>query len=196
MTSLRTETAGIPLRVAGPLAMLALGFAVAIGACASDDEDGVEIESEPSTEAATERANRAPPATATTTRLTLVTSANGAYLAAGERPLYLFTADTRAVSSACLNDCASAWPPLIHPVVAGPGVDSTVISAINRPEGSRQVTYDGWPLYVYVQDDGLGEPAGEGIESFGGVWHLVGADGEPHGAGSAADSAADTTATR
>ena len=188
MKSFRNDTAWTPLRFAGPIAMLAIGFAVAIGACASDEDDGVEIESEP-TRTTTGGADRAPPATVTATRLTLVRSERGLHLAAGERPVYIFTADTRAQSSACHDDCASAWPPLIHPVAAGADVDSTLISSITRPDGSRQVVYDGWPLYVYVQDDGIGEPAGDGIESFGGTWHLVGLHGEPLHDDSAADTA-------
>lgn len=196
MSSFRNDTGWTPLRIAGPIAMLASGFAVAVGACATD-EDGVEVEAEP-TQTTTAGADRAPPATATTARLTLTSGPAGDFLAAGERPLYLFTADTRAQSSACHDDCASAWPPLIHPVAAGRGVDSTLISSIARPDGSRQVVYDGWPLYVYVQDDGIDEPAGEGIESFGGTWHLIGPHGEPARADtvSAAPAETDTTGRR
>lgn len=196
MSRFRNDDAAVPSRLVPAIAMIALGVAVVIGACGPDENDGVEIEPGPAEQVDTVGANRAPPATATTTRLTLASSPTGAYLAAGERPLYRFSADTRAESSACHDDCASAWPPLIHPVAAGAGVDSTLISSITRPDGGRQVVYDGWPLYVYVQDDGLDEPAGEGVESFGGTWHLVGADGESPSPAADSMARADTTGAR
>lgn len=194
MSRFRNDDAGVPSRLAPAIAMVALGVAVLIGACGPEQDDELEIEPGAAEQVDTVGANRAPPATATATRLTIATSpAHGRFLVAGESPVYLFTADTRAESSACHDDCASAWPPLRGPIAAGPGIDSTLVSSITRPDGTRQAVYDGWPLYVYVQDQGIEGPAGEGIESFGGTWHLLGPDGEPlRPAG--ADSAATDTA--
>jgi predicted lipoprotein with Yx(FWY)xxD motif len=41
-----------------------------------------------------------------------------------------------------------------------------------------QVTYGGWPLYYFVQDQGPGEATGQDKHGFGGEWYLVTPAGE------------------
>ncbi len=73
--------------------------------------------------------------------------------------------------SACTGTCAMAWPPLIAPVKAPPGVRLPgKLGFIIRPNGARQVTLNGHPLYRYAGDKAPGQAAGNGIE---GAWHVI-----------------------
>ena len=66
--------------------------------------------------------------------------------------VYLFTKDVTAGESACYDDCATAWPPV--PAADGmmlpPGIAGT-LSAIERTDGSQQMTYNDIPLYYFAR---------------------------------------------
>jgi predicted lipoprotein with Yx(FWY)xxD motif len=84
----------------------------------------------------------------------------------------------------CTGTCRSAWPPLLLPAgvtsaTAGPGVTGT-LGAITRPEGGRQVTYDGRPLYRFYGDQSPGQANGQGIQ---GVWFAMTPSGPSGGGG-------------
>lgn len=120
-------------------------------------------------------------------QLTAAQSAEyGAYVADAEgRALYMFTADQQgtgdqAATSNCYDACAQAWPPLLTEgdPVAGPQVDETLLGTLERQDGTTQVTYGGWPLYYYVQDQGPGQTTGQDVQGFGGEWYLVSPQGE------------------
>jgi predicted lipoprotein with Yx(FWY)xxD motif len=85
--------------------------------------------------------------------------------------LYWFAPDTSAKSN-CNGSCASFWPPVKGPATAGTGVTGT-LGTITRDDGSTQATYNGHPLYTYVQDTAPGEAKGNGLNLSGGVWHEV-----------------------
>lgn len=114
----------------------------------------------------------------------------GQHLVDGEgRAVYLFTADTQAQGdteeavSNCYEACADAWPPVLaeaEPQAEG-AAQSELLDRIERKEGGMQVTYNGWPLYYFVQDQETGEAVGQDIKSFGGEWYLMRADGEKVG---------------
>lgn len=55
---------------------------------------------------------------------------------------------------ACQRTCALIWPPVLTSgrPVAGPGVDRHALGVITRPDGTRQVTYQGKPLYLFIKD--------------------------------------------
>lgn len=93
--------------------------------------------------------------------------------------LYLFTADTKGKSS-CYDACADAWPPVITEgePKAGEGALAAHIGTTKRKDGQLQVTYNGWPLYYYIKDDGPKARSGQDIKSFGGEWYLVTPEGE------------------
>ena len=84
----------------------------------------------------------------------------------------------------CEGECASAWPPFVvsggaEAVSAGDQVDASLVSTTTRGDGSTQVTYNGYPLYYFVQDDGPGSTNGQAAESFGGIWYALAPDGDP-----------------
>lgn len=103
----------------------------------------------------------------------------GQALVDGEgRSLYLFTNDTQnSGTSACTGDCLVEWPPLLTDgePVAGEGVNAAMLGTITLPDGTTQVTYNGWPLYYFSDDTAAGDALGEGL---GGVWFLVAPTGE------------------
>src|SRR5690606_2423575 len=112
----------------------------------------------------------------------------GTYLTdASGRSLYLFEADTAVAgsqqrASTCYDECAQAWPPLLvesEPVPANPAVRAQLLGTVERRDGAKQVTYNGWPLYYYARDQNPGDTNGEDVEGFGAEWYLVTPDGNP-----------------
>jgi predicted lipoprotein with Yx(FWY)xxD motif len=87
--------------------------------------------------------------------------------------LYSFDADTSTDETACGTGCDSTWPPLesAKPKV-GKGLDASLIAS----NSSNHVSYNGHLLYTYAADSAPGDVNGDGV---GGVWHAVGADGNP-----------------
>ena len=70
--------------------------------------------------------------------------------------LYAFTYDQTS-KSRCYGACAKAWPPyLVKKPKAGTGAKQSLLGTTRRTDGSIQVTYNGRPLYYYV-DDGKGQ---------------------------------------
>jgi predicted lipoprotein with Yx(FWY)xxD motif len=105
----------------------------------------------------------------------------GTYLTGSSgRALYLWVADTSGASN-CSGECARVWPPVLAsatPNVAG-GVNASDLGTIARGNGSKQVTYNGHPLYYYLADPRAGTTHGQGNDGFGAKWWLV----APSGAG-------------
>jgi predicted lipoprotein with Yx(FWY)xxD motif len=88
--------------------------------------------------------------------------------------LYAFTRDGRGPSR-CSGACAEAWPPYVAEgeLRAGPGTRQGLLATVRRPDGSRQVTYDGRPLYYYVGDREPGQVLCQDVVEFGGTWLVV-----------------------
>jgi predicted lipoprotein with Yx(FWY)xxD motif len=90
------------------------------------------------------------------------------------RTLYLFKKDS-ATMSACIGSCATAWPPLLvkgRPTV-GSGATASLIGTITRTDGTTQATYNGHPLYLFIDDEKPGETSGEGVTAFGAAWLVL-----------------------
>lgn len=89
--------------------------------------------------------------------------------------LYLFAADEPGNgASACSGPCATVWPPFYASSLNLPsGLSSSNFSAITRADGTKQTTYNGWPLYYFASDKSAGSTAGEGIYHFGGMWYAI-----------------------
>lgn len=86
--------------------------------------------------------------------------------------LYLYVPD-KASGPTCSGACARQWPPLVaeaHPRL-GPGVRRGLVGSVPGPDGGRQVTYRGWPLYTWRLDTAPGEATGQGYDM--GLWYAV-----------------------
>ena len=84
--------------------------------------------------------------------------------------LYYFAAE-RAGVVACTGSCATTWPPLR---VVGPETKPSnapgTLGTVALPDGSTEVTYNGWPLHTYDQDTAQGMAKGQGVS---GKWFVA-----------------------
>ncbi len=90
------------------------------------------------------------------------------------RAVYLWAADT-GDKSTCSGACAGAWPPVTTTGTATAAGDAHAsdLGTITRSDGTKQVTYDGHPLYYFAGDSGPGTATGQGSDNFGAKWWLV-----------------------
>jgi predicted lipoprotein with Yx(FWY)xxD motif len=95
------------------------------------------------------------------------------------KSLYLFEADTSSQST-CSGACAQTWPPLTTsgPPIAGSGLMQSLLAISQRGDGTKQVVYNGHPLYFYAGDTKAGDTSGEGLNSFGAGWDVVSPAGD------------------
>lgn len=101
---------------------------------------------------------------------TLITGANG-------RTLYAFKPDERSAPghdklSTCYGACTSVWPPALAssaPSTSGKA-SSSLIGLTTRQDGSKQVTYNGMPLYYYAADTKPGQATGNHLKDGFGLW--------------------------
>lgn len=113
------------------------------------------------------------------TVITTVSSSAGTFLAnSSGHAVYLWTKDSNGMS-ACSGACAGAWPPVTTTgtVTASGEAKSSDLSTITRSDGTKQVTYDGHPLYFFSGDSGPGMASGQGNDGFGAKWWLVSPSG-------------------
>jgi len=95
------------------------------------------------------------------------------------RTLYELTPETTRHLLCKSRECLANWPPLLvksakTKLKAGSGVQGK-LGVFRRSNGTFQVTLRGLPVYRYSGDSARGQANGEGIESFGGIWHAVAA---------------------
>ena len=94
---------------------------------------------------------------------------------AAGKTIYFFANDTEGTSN-CEGDCLANWPPVEaeDSPAAGDGVTAE-LGTIERADGTRQLTVNGFPAYYFAADAAAGDVNGQGV---GGVWWVFGADGE------------------
>jgi len=154
--------------------------AAAVGLLATACSSG----SSSSSVAAPSRAATASPAATiqaskTTVSLRAISGIPGKVLVgSGGRTLYLFEADKNGKST-CTGACAAGWPPdtVTGTPQAGSGAKQSLLSTIKRPDGTKQVTYNGHPLYYFAGDTSAGDANGQGSKAFGADWYVVNASG-------------------
>jgi predicted lipoprotein with Yx(FWY)xxD motif len=86
------------------------------------------------------------------------------------RTLYSLSAETNG-RFICTKACLVTWPPLVLRGGARP-VGVRGLGSIKRPDGRRQVTYKGKPLYRFASDARKGDANGEGFRDVG-TWHAA-----------------------
>jgi len=98
--------------------------------------------------------------------------------------VYSFANDVPGRPSRCYNICAVEWPPVVLPPsvsrpVAGPGIRTALLGTAPRSDGSTQVTYNGWPLYLWPPDRAPGQATGQALPNAGGLWYVLSPAGKP-----------------
>ncbi len=165
----------------------AFALAALLSGCAGGGTTPAATTAAPATTAATSPAvTETPGSTATTSApaMAAVTKLMTAESPAGQivvdengMSVYYFTKDTKdSGTSACTDACLAAWPPVISDSDSPEldGVTGTV-GTIETPDGKKQVTLNGMPLYYFAKDKAAGDILGQGVNS---VWYLVAPDGE------------------
>jgi predicted lipoprotein with Yx(FWY)xxD motif len=158
----------MPVKIGVPVAAALLA-----AACSSSSSSGSAASSAPTAGSSN--------AAASTTGTVIKTTAGstGAFLTdKSGRAVYLWVKDGKNMSS-CSGACAGAWPPVTATgtVTASGSVKASDLGTITRSDGTKQVTYDGHPLYYFSGDSGAGQTSGQGNDGFGAKWWLVSPSG-------------------
>ena len=163
------------------IAICAAAGALALAGCGGDDDDSGDETTAPAAAAPTTTATQtAQQAAAIGTTIKTSDSQYGQVLFDGDdRAIYYFNKESGSKSE-CYGGCAEAWPPVLTEgdPQAGSGAQARMLETTQRDDGTTQVTYDGHPLYYYV-DDPKGEVACHNISEFGGLWLAVQGNGQP-----------------
>ena len=98
--------------------------------------------------------------------------------------VYMFETDRQGAPSRCYDICAVQWPPLTLPPgvtapIAGPGIEASLLGTAPRTDGTTQVTYNGWPLYLWPPDRAPGKATGQALTNAGGLWYVLDPAGSP-----------------
>ena len=96
------------------------------------------------------------------------------------RTVYVFMADKKGVSN-CTGQCLTYWPVVVAPKKLPkslPGVKGKLGFIKRTDNGVRQLTMNGWPLYLYAGDTKPGMIAGQGSNGGGALWWVVGPNGK------------------
>ena len=122
----------------------------------------------------------APTATTAAPAVDLMTASSSAgkiVVDAKGMSLYFFTKDTKGSgTSACTGGCLTAWPPALT-TAATPSAEGVTgaLGTITTPDGAKQLTLNGLPLYYYAKDKKPGDVTGQGV---GDAWYLADPAGE------------------
>ncbi len=105
-----------------------------------------------------------------------INKTSGDYLVDGNnQSLYIFTLDVNG-SNNCSGNCLDLWPVFYEDNLnLGPGLSSEDFGEIVLTDGTKQVTYLGWPLYYYspAGDGNLETPGSTSGDGVNGVWFLA-----------------------
>jgi predicted lipoprotein with Yx(FWY)xxD motif len=176
MRNLTVSRMSAPARLATGIGGV-VGVALLAAACSSGSSSTAAAGPASSAAASSPAASGASASGATV--ITTASSAAGTFLTTSSgRAVYLWVKDT-GDTSACSGACAGAWPPVTTTgtATAAGGAKASDLGTITRSDGTKQVTYDGHPLYYFAGDSGPGTATGQGSDSFGAKWWLVAPSG-------------------
>ena len=152
----------------------ALGAAVVVAACSSAASSSAAAPAAPASPAGGSSSSAGASSSGGTVIETASSSAGTILTSGSGRAVYLWAKDTGDMST-CTGACAGAWPPVTTTgtATASGSAKASDIGTITRSDGTKQVTYDGHPLYYFAGDSGPGTATGQGSDSFGAKWWLV-----------------------
>jgi predicted lipoprotein with Yx(FWY)xxD motif len=95
--------------------------------------------------------------------------------------LYTFENDS-FLKSTCTGACANDWLPYTvnspNSMTVGADITESLMSTITRTDGTRQVTYNGWPLYHNKNEVGMpGRLEYQDTNMHGGYWWIMDING-------------------
>src|SRR4029078_4969495 len=101
----------------------------------------------------------------------LKASADGTYLTGKDGlTLYVFQKDTKdSGKSVCNGPCATNWPAYAADEtdeIEAEGATGT-LSIVTRDDGTKQLAYNGMPLYYFAGDKAAGDTNGKVIDGWG-----------------------------
>ena len=85
---------------------------------------------------------------------------------AGGMTLYSLSAEHGGKFVCASAACTQIWHPLSAPASGTPS-GAASLGTVTRPDGTRQVTYRGLPLYTFAQDQRPGDAKGQGVKDVG-----------------------------
>jgi predicted lipoprotein with Yx(FWY)xxD motif len=162
MTQTRT------IRTKTGTAIAAVGVAALVAACGSSGHSNSSASASGT------------PASDHTVQISVVSGHDGRYLTGSDgRAIYLWVADSPNKSHCTSGACAKFWPAVLtkSKAAAGSGVKASDLGTIAHSGGERQVTYNGHPLYYFLEDAHRGMTKGQGNNGFGAKWWLVSPSG-------------------
>ena len=66
--------------------------------------------------------------------------------------MYFFSKDSKNVSNCPDGSCTDIWPVFYEEnLTLDQGLVASDFGTIIRPNGAKQITYKGWPLYYFLQ---------------------------------------------
>jgi predicted lipoprotein with Yx(FWY)xxD motif len=98
--------------------------------------------------------------------------------------LYLLTSE-KGGHLHCLKACLTTWPPLLVTtpslfVSTAKGVKGK-FALVKRSATAKQITYNGYPIYLFSGDHRAYRVNGQGISANGGTWVLINAGAKTSG---------------
>jgi predicted lipoprotein with Yx(FWY)xxD motif len=111
----------------------------------------------------------------------VATTAEWVYADSRGMTLYTYDKDTER-GTACVGECAAAWPAALAPPALAPRVlaprtlaprtatQHVEWSLLDRAEEGKQWVHRGAPLYRFANDKAIGDAAGDGAD---GAWHAA-----------------------
>jgi predicted lipoprotein with Yx(FWY)xxD motif len=167
---------------------LTLIAVLALAACGSDSKSST------STDGSSSSSTSASSAPASTGDAVIKTADHGdlgtILVDADGKTVYTLSKEDQPV--ACTDACLAAWPPVLIPAGTDKATGSDGVTGalglVSAADG-KQVAHDGFPLYTFSGDSAAGDANGEGLASFGGVWHVV----TVSGGGASSDTSSTTS---
>jgi len=84
--------------------------------------------------------------------------------------VYTYGGDTKGGSPTCTGGCAAFWPAVTGvPMVSVADTLPGTLGTVTMPNGGKQITYNGYPLYT-LKGAGVLSTKGNGME---GKWHVI-----------------------
>jgi predicted lipoprotein with Yx(FWY)xxD motif len=122
------------------------------------------------------------------------TKTEGIVVNARGRAVYTLSGDTTSHPKCTkANGCFSFWPPVTVSSAKSLSKAAGVKGKLGtfKRNGLTQVTLSGHPLYTFANDHKRANATGEGVNAFGGIWHVV----KDAGSGQSSSSTGTTMST-